>query len=96
NKAFRDATGANREVFAPEKVRAAGTLRLPGRLGALELWDVEGMACVYDPHGRSATIMAELEVPGFLMKDLNERFDLAEKWALVLASFTQRAGIKRV
>ena len=37
NKAFRDATGANREVFAPEKVRAAGTLRLPGRLGALEL-----------------------------------------------------------
>lgn len=45
------------------------------------------MACVYDPHGRSATIMAELEVPGFLMKDLNERFDLAEKWALVLASF---------
>jgi hypothetical protein len=96
NKAFRDATGANREVFAPEKVRSAGTLRLPGRLGAIELWDVDGMTCVYDPHGRSATIMAELEVPGFLMKDLHERFDLAEKWALVLASFTQRAGIKRV
>ncbi|WP_454112677.1 SCO6880 family protein [Microbacterium aurum] len=96
NKAFRDATGANREVFAPEKVRSAGTLRLPGRLGAIELWDVDGMTCVYDPHGRSATIMAELEVPGFLMKDLHERFDLAERWALVLASFTQRAGIKRV
>ena len=96
NKSLRDATGANKEVFAPERVRNAGTLRLPGRLAAVELWDGDGMSCVYDPHARTATIMAELEAPGFLMKDLHERFDLAERWALVLASFTQRAGIKRV
>ncbi|OAZ41474.1 hypothetical protein A9Z40_02010 [Microbacterium arborescens] len=54
------------------------------------------MAAVYDPHAETVTVMAELEVPGFLMKDVHERFELADRWAMVLASFTQRPGVKRV
>jgi hypothetical protein len=62
----------------------------------VQIWDVEGMATAYSPHDRTVSITAELEVQGFLMKDTPERFDLAEQWAKVLASFTQRTGIKRV
>ena len=29
------------------------------------------------------------------MKDIPERYDLAQQWSPVLASFTQRPGIKR-
>lgn len=96
NKKARAAVGANKETFAPERVRTVGALRLPGALGAVELWDVDGIAAVYSPHHRSVTIMAELEAPGFLMKDVEERYELAERWAMVLAAFTQRPGVKRV
>ncbi|MEV8025967.1 SCO6880 family protein [Microbacterium sp. NPDC080220] len=98
NKKMRDALGATKETFAPEAAQPTrvGALRLPGRLASVEIWEVGDLAAVYDPHGRSITVMAELEVPGFLMKDLYERMELADRWAMVLASFTQRPGVKRV
>ena len=96
-KKMRDAVGANKETFAPEGApRPVGTLRLPGRLASVQIWDVDDMAAVYDPHGKTVTVMAELEVPGFLMKDIYERYELADRWGMVLASFTQRPGVKRV
>src|SRR5690606_11775909 len=55
-----------------------------------------GIACVYDPRNRTVSVTAELEVQGFLMHDEPERLDLAQQWSRVLASFTQRPGIKRV
>lgn len=95
-KRVRHSVGATKEVFRPEKPRLAGTLNLPGTRASIQLWEVEGIACVYNPHDRTASVTAELEVQGFLMQDNPERFDLAQQWARVLASFTQRPGIKRV
>ena len=87
---------ANKEVFMPERQRHAGTVRLPGRLGKLQLWEADGVAAVYDTRAKTLSIIAQVEVPGFLMRDLEVRLELAERWSMVLASFTQRPGVKRV
>jgi hypothetical protein len=94
-KQLRHAVGATMHLYRPERPHVAGTLNLPGIRASVQLWDVEGVACVYNPHDRSVTVTAEVEVEGFLMKDIPERFDLAQQWSPVLASFTQRPGIKR-
>jgi len=94
-KQVRQRMGANKHVFRPERTQLAGTLNLPGIRASIQLWDADGVACVYNPHDRSVSVTAEVEVQGFLMKDVPERFDLAQQWAPVLASFTQRPGIKR-
>lgn len=94
-KQVRHAMGATKQVYRPERVQLAGTLNLPGIRASIQLWDVDGIACVYNPHDRSVTVTAEVEVQGFLMKDVAERYDLAQQWSPVLASFTQRPGIKR-
>lgn len=94
-KQLRHATGATTETFRPER-KQVGVLNLPGTRASIELWDVEGIACVYNPHDRSVSVTAELEVQGFLMQDSAERFDLAAQWSSVLASFTKRPGIKRL
>lgn len=95
-KQIRHAAGATKEVYRPERAELAGTLNLPGVRASIELWDVDGVACVYNPHDRSVSVTAELEVQGFLMHDAAERFDLAAQWSSVLASFTKRPGIKRL
>ena len=95
-KQVRHAAGATTNLYRPERVRLAGTLNLPGTRASIQLWEVDGLACVYNPHDRTASVTAELEVQGFLMHDTPERFDLAQQWARVLASFTQRPGIKRI
>lgn len=94
-KQVRHAMGATRQVYRPEHARLVGTLNLPGIRASIQLWDVDGICAVYNPHDRSVSVTAEVEVQGFLMKDLPERFDLAQQWSPVLASFTQRPGIKR-
>ena len=94
-KQVRHTMGATKQVYRPERVQLAGTLNLPGIRASIQLWDVDGIACVYNPHDRSVTVTAEVEVQGFLMKDVAERYDLAQQWSPVLASFTQRPGIKR-
>ncbi|MEO2132326.1 MAG: SCO6880 family protein [Microbacterium sp.] len=94
-KQIRHATGATRQVYRPERAQLAGTLNLPGVRASIQLWDVDGVACVYNPQDRSVSVTAEVEVQGFLMKDVPERYDLAQQWSPVLASFTQRPGIKR-
>ncbi|KHK98839.1 hypothetical protein LK09_08170 [Microbacterium mangrovi] len=96
SKQIRHAVGATTQQYRPEHVRLEGTINLPGTRASLRIWEVDGMAAAYSPHDRTVSITAELEVQGFLMKDTPERFDLAEQWAKVLASFTQRTGIKRV
>ncbi|MFB8385587.1 SCO6880 family protein [Microbacterium sp. NPDC055910] len=95
-KQVRQAAGATTQSFRPERVQLSGTLNLPGVRASIQLWEVEGMACVYNPHDRTVSVTAELEVQGFLMHDTPERFDLAQQWSTVLASFTQRPGVKRV
>jgi len=95
-KQLRHASGATRQVYRPERTQLAGTLNLPGIRASIQLWEVDGVACVYNPHDRSVSVTAEVEVQGFLMKDTAERYDLAQQWSPVLASFTQRPGIKRV
>ncbi|WP_433585832.1 SCO6880 family protein [Microbacterium hydrocarbonoxydans] len=95
-KQIRHAAGATAQTFRPERTQLLGTLNLPGIRASVQLWDVDDVACVYDPHGRTVSITAELEVQGFLMHDTPERLDLAERLSRVLASFTQRPGIKRV
>lgn len=94
-KQLRHATGATKHLYRPERTQLAGTLNLPGIRASIQLWDVDGVACVYNPHDRSVSVTAEVEVDGFLMKDVAERYDLAQQWSPVLASFTQRPGIKR-
>ncbi|MGN6221661.1 MAG: SCO6880 family protein [Microbacterium sp.] len=94
-KQLRHAMGATTQVYRPERSHVAGTLNLPGIRASVQLWDVDGVACVYNPHDRSVSVTAEVEVQGFLMKDITERYDLSQQWAPVLASFTQRPGIKR-
>ncbi len=94
-KQVRHAVGATTHTFRPERAPVAGTLNLPGLRASVQFWDVEGIACVYNPHDRSVSVTAEVGVEGFLMKDIPERFDLAQQWSPVLASFTQRPGIKR-
>lgn len=94
-KQTRHMAGATRHVHRPERAQLAGTLNLPGIRASIRLWDVDGVACAYNPHDRSVSVTAEVEVQGFLMKDLAERYDLAQQWSPVLASFTQRPGIKR-
>ena len=96
SKQVRHATGGTRTRFRPERPLLAGTLNLPGNRANVQVWDVGGMAAAYNPADRSVSITAELEVDGFLMLDFPDRYDLSQQWATVLASFTQRTGIKRV
>lgn len=95
-KQVRHAGGATTHTFRPERPQLAGTLNLPGTRASLELWNVNQVAAVYNPLDRSVSVIAELEVQGFLMHDLPERFDLAEHFDRVLGPFTQRPGVKRV
>lgn len=95
-KQARHSVGATKQKFRPEQIRPAGTLNLPGIRASVQLWEVDGMASVYDPRNRTVSVTAELEVQGFLMNDAPERLDLAQQWSRVLASFTQRPGVKRV
>jgi hypothetical protein len=96
SKQTRHLTGATRHLYRPERARLEGTLNLPGTRASIQLWDLDGMASVYDPHERTVSITAELEVRGFLMEEAQERLELAQQWSPVLASLTQRPGIKRV
>lgn len=95
-KQVRHTTDATTHVYRPERTQLAGTLNLPGTRASIQLWDVDQVASAYNPHDRSVSVIAELEVQGFLMHDLPERFDLAEQFDRVLGPFTQRPGIKRV
>jgi hypothetical protein len=95
-KQLRHAAGATTELYRPERAQLVGTLNLPGVRASIELWEVDAVACIYNPHDRSVSVTAELEVQGFLMQDAAERFDLAAQWSTVLASFTKRPGIKRL
>lgn len=95
-KQLRHATGATKNIYRPERTQLAGTLNLPGTRASIELWDIDQVAAVYNPHDRSVSVIAELEVQGFLMHDTAERYDLAEQFGRVLGPFTQRPGIKRV
>ena len=95
-KHVRHAAGATAHTFRPERPRLVGTLNLPGTRASIQLWEENYVAAVYNPHDRSVSVIAELEVQGFLMHDLPERFDLAEQFDRVLGPFTQRPGIKRV
>ncbi|WP_137845821.1 SCO6880 family protein [Microbacterium sp. 2FI] len=95
-KQVRHAMGATTQRYRPESAQLEGTLNLPGTRASVQLWDVDGVSCAYDPQARTASVTAELEVQGFLMHDTAERYDLAQQWSRVLASFTQRPGIKRV
>ncbi|MEJ1154629.1 SCO6880 family protein [Microbacterium marmarense] len=94
-KQLRHSAGATKHVYRPERVELAGTLNLPGIRASIQLWNVDGVACAYNPHDHAVSVTAEVEVDGFLMKDVPERYDLAQQWSPVLASFTQRPGIKR-
>lgn len=96
-KKMRTMLGGTTEKFRPEAIRPIGTLRLPGSAANLQIWDTDGMATVYQPGTRATvSITFELEAPGFLMKDIGERYQLAQQLSAVLASMTQREGIKRV
>ena len=95
-KQLRHAVGATTHTYRPEAPRLTGTLNLPGTRASLQLWERGGVAAIYNPHDRSVSVIAELEVQGFLMHDLPERFDLAEQFDRVLGPFTQRPGVKRV
>lgn len=95
-KQVRHATGATVHAYRPEAQHLAGTLNLPGVRASIQLWEADGVACVYSPGDRTVSVTAELEVQGFLMHDTPERLDLAQQWSRVLASFTQRPGVKRV
>lgn len=95
-KQIRHATGATAQTFRPERQELAGTLNLPGLRASVQFWNVDDVACIYNPHDRTVSVTAELEVQGFLMHDTPDRYDLAQQWAQVLASFTQRPGIKRI
>ncbi|MGC0371299.1 SCO6880 family protein [Microbacterium sp. SLBN-111] len=96
SKQVRHATGGTRHTFRPEAPKVAGTLNLPGIRANVRLWDADELALVYNPVDRSVSFTAELEVPGFLMAESSDRADLAGRLSNVLASFTQRPGIKRV
>ncbi|WP_417564146.1 SCO6880 family protein [Microbacterium sp.] len=95
-KQLRHRTGGTTQKFRPERARLAGTLNLPGIRASIQLWETDGVAAVYNPLDRSVSVIAELEVQGFLMHDLPERFDLAEQFDRILGPFTQHPGVKRV
>jgi len=84
------------QLQRPEAPRVLGTLNLPGHRANLQVWELEEFAVVYDPTEKTASVTVELEVPGFLMKDPAQRGDLSVQLSQVLATFTQREGIKRV
>lgn len=96
-KKVRTAMGGTTQKFRPEAIQPVGTLRLPGAAGNLQIWEAEGTATVYQPGRRgTVSITCELEAPGFLMKDVGDRYQLSQQLSSVLASMTQREGIKRV
>jgi hypothetical protein len=95
HEAGTPATGATTEKFRPERPRLTGTLNLPGTRASIQLWDVNNVAATYNPQDRSVSVIAELEVQGFLMHDLPERFDLAEQFDRVLGR-SRTPGVKRV
>jgi hypothetical protein len=96
SKKLRHAFGATTHRYRPEASRLAGTMNLPGVRASVQLWERDGVATVYHPRERTVSITAELEVQGFLMKDSAERLELAQQWSPVLASLTQRPGVKRI
>ena len=77
-KRTRHALGATAYTFRPEQPKLTGTLNLPGTRASLQLWETDGIAAVYNPHDRTVSVTAELEVQGFLMHDIPERYDLAQ------------------
>lgn len=92
----RTAVGGNSQTYRPEQVVPRGTLNLPGVRASVQVWDVDDIACIYDPHARTLSIIARLEVNGFLMKNTGEKYTLAQQWGQVLSAFTKRPGVKRV
>jgi len=92
----RHTTGTTKATYRPEAARLEGTVNLPGRAGFVQVWSADGMAVAYHPHDRTVSITAELEVQGFLMRDAQDRLELARQWSRVLGPFTQRPGVKRV
>ncbi|MGC5225228.1 SCO6880 family protein [Micromonospora sp. DT81.3] len=95
-KQVRHAAGATTNAYRPERTQLASTLNLPGTRASIQLWEVDQVAAAYNPHDRSVSVIAELEVQGFLMHEIPERYDLAEQFDRVLGPLTQRRGIKRV
>src|SRR6185312_4515683 len=66
-KQVRHAAGATTQTYRPERRELVGTLNLPGTRASIQLWEVDGVACVYNPQDRTVSVTAELEVQGFLM-----------------------------
>src|SRR5690606_28161761 len=66
-KQVRHATGATTQTYRPERPQLVGTLNLPGIRASVQIWEIEGIGCVYDPRNRTVSVTAELEVQGFLM-----------------------------
>jgi len=94
---FRHLTGATSHRYRPEAERLEGSLNLPGRRAALQVWESgEGGAVVYDQFERTISITAEIEVEGFMLLDDAGRRHAVDSWATVLGSFTKREGVLRV
>ena len=95
---FRHFSGGTKYRFRPEAPRVQGSLHLPGRRAALQVWEgpSSGAAVVFDPFERTVSITAEIDVHGFLLLDEDEQAQVVSSWSRSLASFTQRDGIARV
>jgi len=94
----RHLSGGTSYRFRPEAPRVEGSLHLPGRRSALQVWEgpTSGAAVVFDPFERTVSITAEIDVHGFLLLDEDEQAQVVSSWSRALASFTQRDGIARV
>jgi len=95
---MRHLSGGTKYRFRPEAPRVHGSLNLPGRRAALQVWEgpTTGAAVIYDQFERTVSITAEIDVHGFLLLDDDEQAQVVASWSRALASFTQRDGIARV
>ncbi|MFE7846743.1 SCO6880 family protein, partial [Microbacterium sp. NPDC057407] len=57
-KQIRRATGATEQHFRPERRELVGTLNLPGVRASIQFWDVNDVACLYNPHDRTVSVTA--------------------------------------
>lgn len=91
-------SGGTKYRYRPEAPRVHGSLNLPGRRAALQVWEgpTSNAAVVFDQFERTVSITAEIDVHGFLLLDEDEQSQVVGSWSRALASFTQRDGIARM
>ncbi|NED96840.1 PrgI family protein [Phytoactinopolyspora alkaliphila] len=98
NWILRRTRGQNAALRRPDRPRPAGTLALPGEVGALRLYrhGPTTTAMIHDPHRRTLTAVMRLRYPAFLLLGQDDRNRRVQGWGQALSGACRTGRISRV